>query len=190
VPAGTSYAASFDVIVLCAREIQPVVEADIEVIRCPMGDNYEHMPEEDMMSAMRASAIVQRRLLQGKKVLSACYHGRNRSGLVSAMSLVRTFGMRPSMAIQAVRSARRNALQNPQFLMFLMAGERLPSTVLAHFAVEVLLDLSVHRPVAAARDGVHSGSSDPTGHVVVVDRIRGVVRHFPDASVHLAYANS
>lgn len=78
-----------------------------------------------MMSAMAASAVVQKRLLQGKRVLSTCYHGRNRSGLVSAMSLVRTFGMRPSMAIKAVRVARRNALQNPRFLMFLMSGEKL-----------------------------------------------------------------
>lgn len=77
-----------------------------------------------MMSAVAGSQAVSRKLMSGARVLSTCHHGRNRSGLVSAMSIVRTFGVKPSQAIRMVRNARRYALQNPQFLMFLMAGER------------------------------------------------------------------
>lgn len=122
---GSPYAEAFDVLVLCAKEIQPDLRVDgLEVIHCPLDDDYDHMPVADMMSAVACSQVVSRRLKAGARVLSTCHHGRNRSGLVSAMSIVRTFGVKPSQAIRMVRNARRYALQNPQFLMFLMAGER------------------------------------------------------------------
>lgn len=119
------YAHPFDVLVLCAQEIQPRFRhLDIEVFHCPMDDNYDHMPREDKERSILCAPRVARRLRAGKRVLVTCHQGRNRSGLISAMALVLAHGMRPSEAILAVRGARMHALQNPQFLRFLLSAER------------------------------------------------------------------
>jgi len=119
------YARPFDVLVLCAYEIQPELRyPELVVINAPMDDDYYYMPPEDVAAAIRAAKLVAAHLKAGHRVLSTCHHGRNRSGLVSAMSLVLAYEMRPSQAIIAVKLARRDALTNPQFLKLLMAAER------------------------------------------------------------------
>lgn len=124
-----AYAEPFDTLVLCAKEIQHdgIEYPGLEVIRCPMDDNYEHMPVGDMQRAMATAPRVARRIKAGRRVLVTCHHGRNRSGLISAMAMVIAYGdqgVTPSVAIGAVRTARNHALTNPQFVEFLLRAER------------------------------------------------------------------
>lgn len=125
-----AYAEPFDTLVLCAMEIQHdgIEYPGLEVIRCPMDDDYEHMSVGDMQRAMATAPRVARRIKAGRRVLVTCHHGRNRSGLISAMAMVIAYGdqgVTPSVAIGAVRSARNLALTNPQFVNFLLQAERL-----------------------------------------------------------------
>lgn len=115
--------ASFDTIVLCAREYQP--EAGLfggqEVIHAPMDDNFEFMTKECAETAARAARNVIARISEGSQVLVTCLAGRNRSGLVCALALC--FGperLSSNDAIRLVRDARgQHALRNPLFVRFL-----------------------------------------------------------------------
>ena len=60
----------------------------------------------DLVRSMRAS---------GKRVLVHCAAGMNRSGLLSAASLIRE-GWSADDAMDAVRTARHGALNNPEFV--------------------------------------------------------------------------
>lgn len=60
----------------------------------------------DLVRSMRAS---------GKRVLVHCAAGMNRSGLLSAASLIRE-GWSADDAMEAVRTARHGALNNPEFV--------------------------------------------------------------------------
>lgn len=121
---GAPYARRFDVLVLCAYEIQPQLNySDLLVIHAPMDDNYDFMAMEDISTAVQTAQVVSDQLRKGRRVLSTCHQGRNRSGLVSAMALCLTYGYKPSEAIQIVRLARMHALTNPQFVRLLLSAE-------------------------------------------------------------------
>ena len=129
-----------DVLVLCARELQPPprVFPGIEIWYVPLYDrDYPLMPEEKVLAHIAAFHI-RRSLDKGKSVLVTCNKGLNRSGLVSALSLmypvdsalrgwpaIKTPGCLTSIqAIQLVRRARgQNALQNKHFLEHLVKSE-------------------------------------------------------------------
>ena len=112
-------AGKFDVVVLCAEELPRfgmefppgvrVVEAGI--------DDAELTPKEAWIAQNAAETVV-RELGYQKRVLVTCFAGRNRSGLVSALTLKR-LGWPGDKAIEAVRAARRNALTNESFVRYL-----------------------------------------------------------------------
>ena len=119
---GAPGAERFDVLILCAREIQPdIVSPGLIVIHAPMADDYGHFHPDDVREAERAVALASYHLNAGRRVLSTCHHGRNRSGLVSALTLMRVFGSTPQDAIRMVQAARKNALENPQFVRYILA---------------------------------------------------------------------
>lgn len=114
----------FEALVLCANGYQPDSELfgyGVQVIHAPMDDNYDYMSKMDMTTAVRASGCVIKLLKEGKSVLVTCMMGRNRSGLVCALSLcVGPAKMKLDDAIATIRDARGSeALHNPQFLSFL-----------------------------------------------------------------------
>jgi protein-tyrosine phosphatase len=115
----------FDVLVLCAYELQFSTfkpSADLlRVYRCPLDDAV--LTTAEATAAIEAGKFVARKLAEGKRVLVTCQQGRNRSGLVSAIALV-VGGMQPHQAIRLIQQRRKNALTNPSFVRFLMAGER------------------------------------------------------------------
>lgn len=115
-PRGTKLRrAGFDVVVLCAMEIQPPSSAfvGVEVLHYGIDDG----PVTPMLwtRANRAAKAVARRIRAGKRVLVTCAMGRNRSGLVVALALRELTGRSGARIVRHVRSLRANALTNPHF---------------------------------------------------------------------------
>ncbi len=109
----------FDVIVLAAREWQPELRG-YEVIRAPLTDEGPP-PTEAERALIRASAKqVAKRIREGKRVLSTCWKGRNRSGVIAGLALVE-LGMPPRLVVQQIRRLR-NGLRNPYFRAIVEGG--------------------------------------------------------------------
>lgn len=83
---------------------------------------YRHWPLPDGRRVPDVRAIVdelEAYIRAGGVLVSMCYGGRNRSGLVSAMLLQRLEGISGVEAIERVRTARRGALNNEYFCAWL-----------------------------------------------------------------------
>jgi hypothetical protein len=122
----------FSTLVLCAAEYQPPYEfpevtagligirspnpwPGVEVIYAPNNDDVENKPpRETLRLALRAGRIVATRLAQKKRVLTTCWQGRNRSGLVSAFGLY-FLGIPGPTATRIVQLRRQGGLRNPVF---------------------------------------------------------------------------
>lgn len=120
----------FDVIVLCARELQPdnpeqerEIFPEVEVVRAPMEDEESGPTENEALVAFAAANRVVAAITDGKCVLVSCAAGRNRSGLVSAIALTKLYGISGKEAAERVRANRKDALTNRGFSKFL---EKLP----------------------------------------------------------------
>lgn len=113
----------FDTVVLCSQERQPPTEllTGLEVLRCPLDDNFFSFPETDFRRAVRTAERVARRVRADKRVLVVCTQGRNRSGLVNALALHMLTGLSGTACVQHVRRHRRHALTNPLFVRRLRA---------------------------------------------------------------------
>lgn len=115
--------AGFGALVLCAVEYQPPRGAfpGLQVLHAPNEDDpLFPMSKADLETAVWAATRVQGFLAEGKKVLVTCVAGINRSGLVVALALHKTFGYSGESCIDIVRDRRllRDgvALRNPQFV--------------------------------------------------------------------------
>jgi protein-tyrosine phosphatase len=124
--AGAKMRESFDVLVLCAMEHQPTSRCfpGVQVVHAPFDDS-SFLSTSEIRIAQKASIVVANAVRKGKRVVVTCWLGRNRSGLVTALALVR-LGASPDAAIDAVRMARGpEALSNPTFVdLILSAGRR------------------------------------------------------------------
>lgn len=121
-PAGAAVAkAGFDSLVLCAIEYQIPSNMffGVDVLHAGIDDNYDRMSEEDWKIAQRAADYVAAKLDEDKKVLVTCIAGRNRSGLVCALTLIRR-GWSPENALTTIRQKRERALENPIFVRRLL----------------------------------------------------------------------
>ena len=118
------YAEPFDTLVLCAEEVQFPGESvpGLRILRCPMDDAI--LSQEEARRALDTAERVVAELKAGRRVLVTCHQGRNRSGLVTALSLIGTYGMKPSAAISQIRQHRIQALTNKSFCEWLMGPER------------------------------------------------------------------
>lgn len=113
-----------DVLCLMAREIQPEgFPSNLEVIRQGINDRDDLSDSEykDILSKTdKASDLLADRIRDGQQVLSSCAAGLNRSGLVSAMTLMKLAGMQPAEAVYSVRKGRGpEALFNSTFVKML-----------------------------------------------------------------------
>ncbi len=114
--------AGFHTLVLCAMEYQIGSEhfPGVEVIHAPNNDDGSPPTKEQFATAIRAARLITKRMKEQKRVLVTCLQGRNRSGLVSALTLY-MLGMPARLAIDQVRTKRqRNALMNPHFVQALL----------------------------------------------------------------------
>lgn len=116
--------AGFHTLVLTARELQYPAELyhGVKVIHAPNDDNEERYPftREKLAVALQAAREVVTDIQSGKKVLVTCAAGKNRSGLVSALTLHLLYGWPGSDCAALVRRKRipldgLPALSNPVF---------------------------------------------------------------------------
>lgn len=118
---------TFDVVAFCAEELQPHIKAPRgkALFKIPLDDDfYRPIPEEvgDLLHA--AAKALCTYCVAGKKVLTTCQEGRNRSGVMTALILMYGYGMKPATAITLIRRKRPvDALANPMFVQFLMTTQ-------------------------------------------------------------------
>lgn len=94
-----------------------------DTIRLTIDDNLYPTPEQVRQYwdvADKVSDHLVRYVLNGKSVLSTCWAGRNRSGLMSAFTLMK-LGATDDQAIELVRAARVGGLSNPAFVRIIRA---------------------------------------------------------------------
>ena len=111
-----------DALVLAAKEFQPAAELfpDILVHHAPMDDTYAGMPHGDADRAVQAALQTAKWLKEGKRVLSTCWQGRNRSGVIAALALMLHEKKTPEEAISLIRASRGEyAMGNPHFNLLL-----------------------------------------------------------------------
>lgn len=109
------------VIALTAMGVQPDLPRHYKAIRAGLIDEPD-LSEEAIRLTTAIADIVSSDLAgyvqRGSSVLSSCRAGKNRSGLVSALTLMKVAGMTPANAIATVRTQRKLldgvALVNPQ----------------------------------------------------------------------------
>lgn len=114
--------AGFHTLILCAMEYQLAPEnfPGVEVVYAPNNDDGSLPTREQFAIALRAARLATTRIQEEKRVLVTCIQGRNRSGLVSALTLY-MLGVPPKLAIERVRQKRRrNSLANPHFVSALL----------------------------------------------------------------------
>lgn len=112
----------FDVLVFCAKEVQPPAHAlqvrGLKVLRCGIDDNGHDLPTDDEKLVQRTAREVEMRMSAGQKILVTCAQGRNRSGLVNALVIHRAMRGTKSGAdvVRYIQSRRPNALTNEAFV--------------------------------------------------------------------------
>jgi protein-tyrosine phosphatase len=115
---------TFDVVVLCAEELQPRIQSPPgkEIFNLPMDDDiYRPVPEEVADILHDAAKRLTTYCAYGHKVLTTCAEGRNRSGIITALILMYGYSMPPTEAIKLIRRKRpKGCLGNPMFEQFLL----------------------------------------------------------------------
>ena len=120
--------AGFDRLVLCAEEYQPEAERfeGVAVFHAPNDDTFQ-LTQLQWHGARRASLEVADALRRGEKVLVTCAAGLNRSGLVSAMAMLRLAGTAADAeaVVAQIQERRFMALCNDAFVELVhdFAGE-------------------------------------------------------------------
>ena len=112
----------FDLLILCAEEYQPPASSfpGVEVIYAPNQDDPKTPPSrKTLYQALAVARKAAQAMKDGRKVLSTCYAGINRSGLVSALTLRLYLGCSGFEAVRLVQQRRMGALRNPQFVKVL-----------------------------------------------------------------------
>jgi len=121
--------ATFDTVVFTAEEAQPrwlSPPAGKTPIFVPMDDDL-YRPV-DLASAQILNRLANQladEVVRGRKVLITCWQGANRSGLLTALVLMKVKGMNGAAAIRTIQQRRRpkgiEALCNPMFQQFLLS---------------------------------------------------------------------
>lgn len=114
--------AGFDVLVLCAVELQRPADrfAGVKVLHVPLDDSGRRMTGDEWSRANGAALAVSKLLDGGARVLVTCAAGRNRSGLVSALTLYLRTTASAAACVSRVQAARQApsgpALSNRDFV--------------------------------------------------------------------------
>lgn len=118
-----------DTIVFCAEEKQPRIgklPLGKAVLRLPFDDDiYRPIPPEAGRIFHQMAHRLAREARSGRRVLITCAMGLNRSGIITALTLMHAHGMAPADAIRLIRGKRsRDALMNPMFEQWLLHQPR------------------------------------------------------------------
>lgn len=111
----------FDVLVLCAQEIQPrrpELSFHGLTIHCPLPDSA--LSSQEISVALLAGKRVAEEIGSGRRVLVTCHAGLNRSALVAAFAILRRYRTPVPDVIELMRTRRSSAaLSNPFFVTYL-----------------------------------------------------------------------
>lgn len=116
----------FDILVFCAGEYQPHVslpdDKDKRIVRVPYDDSSAALTSSVLRMLHKAADELTFEHKEGKQVLITCMAGRNRSGLLTALVLMKRFGFSGAQAIEMVKERRGDfALTNPAFNSYLLS---------------------------------------------------------------------
>ena len=118
----------FDMLVLCAKELQPErVGFQRKLVRVAISDGF--LSTDELSRAILGSRQVAGALAGGRRVLVTCAAGLNRSGLVTGLALGLVTQMSAAQIVELVRERRAPAaLGNPHFVELLhrFVGQRRP----------------------------------------------------------------
>lgn len=114
-----------DSIVFCAEEKQPPrmrLPPGKLALRLPFDDDiYRPIPPEASAIFHQMANRLAREVKHGRRILITCAMGLNRSGLITALTLMHAYGMPARDAIRLIRARRhRDALMNPMFEQWLL----------------------------------------------------------------------
>jgi hypothetical protein len=124
---GTSLKDSgFTGVVFSAREYQPPAQRypGVKTINIPLDDVGFPLTISEIEAARQTANSVANEIRRGGKVLVTCAMGRNRSGLISALTVIFLTGCSGRIAVQLIKSVRPNSLTNPQFVDYLVSTYR------------------------------------------------------------------
>jgi len=109
----------FDLLVLCAREIQPAsIAFQGSAIRVPLPDSA--LDPDELRTALGGARATALALASGKRVLVTCAQGRNRSALVAGLAMGIVFRVSAEQIVSTIRAKRRSdCLTNPHFVGYL-----------------------------------------------------------------------
>lgn len=109
----------FDVIALCAAEVQPErVGFPRSIVRVPLHDRA--LSSFERRRALHGAQVVARELAGGKRVLVTCYAGLNRSSLVAGLALGMVTRMTAAQIVELIRARRsEQALHNEHFVEYI-----------------------------------------------------------------------
>jgi protein-tyrosine phosphatase len=101
----------FDVVVLCAEEIQPPASMfQGLVLRIPLEDTQKPFPPEAISAIRKISHDLAFFWKKGANILVTCQMGRNRSALVCAAALSRILQVPTDQTAPFVRKTRRDTM--------------------------------------------------------------------------------
>ncbi len=107
-----------DVLVLCAREIQPeMANFHGRVLRCPLNDAA--LSDGELRLTLHTATSVANALVTKQRVLVTCAMGLNRSALVAALALGRVSRLSADQIIALMRKRRSGSLFNQHFVAIL-----------------------------------------------------------------------
>lgn len=107
-----------DKLIVCSQEPLPLVPAPDGVLQIYAPLSPDLTAPNDFALAVQTGRAVAGYLRRKQRVLVACSTGRNRSALVAAISLM-TYGLPALKAMNTIRSAAPDALQEPHVLPIL-----------------------------------------------------------------------
>ena len=123
----------FGVVVLCAQEHQPSADnfPGVDVARIDLIDDGTPLTRDQFKKSLFLSAHLCRAMRRGSQVLVTCMQGRNRSGLIAALTLARATGCDGHTATRAIQERRNGpfgpALTNSQYVKALKLIPAAPS---------------------------------------------------------------
>ena len=116
----------FDVVVFAAEELQPNIQAPpgCYLFKLPMDDDiYRPVPPEVGQVLHQTAHALASYLAAGNKVLTTCAQGRNRSGILTALTMMYAFDMPAKDVISIIQRKRSYALSNTMFTQWLLANQ-------------------------------------------------------------------
>jgi hypothetical protein len=116
----------FDILVMCAGEWQPHVTLPEDkvkrVVRVPYDDSKYDLPQSVLALLHKRADELAQEHRGGRKILITCLAGRNRSGLLTALVLMKRFDLSPEKAIGLIKDRRGPfALTNKIFTSYLLS---------------------------------------------------------------------